>query len=411
MKVTGVIAEYNPFHNGHKYQLDQARALTNADYLIVIMSGDFTQRGAPALMDKYSRTKMALANGADLVIELPVYYATSSAEYFSNGSISILNKLGIVDAVCFGSECGNIDALYEIASVLANEPPEFKSLLQTNLKGRMTFPQARNITLETLYPNIPNISNILSSPNNILGIEYIKSIIKMKSTITPFTNLRVGSDYHDKRLAHNNSSAIAIRHSLKNNRKLYHIEDQVPSYTYELLTEEYQKTYPIFHEDISGLLKYKLLLERDLGYTNYADVSKELSDRICNLLNTYTNFDDFSMILKTKDITYTRVCRSLLHILLNIKQDVLDSFVANDYCFYGRILGFNENSASLLNEIKKNSSIPLISKLADACTYLDKLGTLQLESDILAAHIYESIVSEKFNCSMNNEYERRILKF
>ncbi|HKM04151.1 MAG TPA: nucleotidyltransferase [Lachnospiraceae bacterium] len=410
MKVTGIIAEYNPFHNGHKYQLDQARSLTNADYLIVVMSGDFTQRGAPALIDKYSRTKMALEGGADLVIELPVYYAAASAEYFSNGAISILHQLGIVDSVCFGSECGDIDVLYKIANILANEPAAFKALLQDNIKGKMTFPQARNITLESLYPEIPNISDILSSPNNILGIEYIKAIIRMNSSIVPYTNLRVGSDYHDKRLAQNNSSAIAIRHSLMDHNELSHIEDQVPVKTFEILKEEYKKTYPIFHDDISGLLKYKLLLEKELGYTSYVDVSRELSDRICNSLNSFHGFDDFSMMLKTKDITYTRVCRSLLHILLNLKQDILDSFVSNDYCYYARVLGFKETSLPLLNKIKNSTSIPLISKLADANSLLGTLGNLQLESDLLAAHVYQSILSEKFNRPMMNEYERRILK-
>lgn len=410
MRVTGIIAEYNPFHNGHKYQLERARKLTEADYLIVVMSGDFTQRGAPAIMDKYFRAQMALENGADLVLELPTCYACSSAEHFSNGAIALLDKLGVVNSICFGSESGDINALKNIASILLEESPEYKKHLRNYISSGSTYPQARNFALESLYPDCSGINTILTSPNNILGIEYVKAIFKRKSSIEPYTNIRVGADYHDRKLSSINSSAIAIRHALKNNSDISLLESQVPENVFHIFKEEINKTFPIYHADISSILKYRLFLDQAKGYTEYADVSRELSDRISHSLLDFTTFDDYSFSLKTKNITYTRVCRGLLHILLNITKRSLFDYQQQDYCFYGRILGFREQSTSLLNSIKNNSTIPLISKLADAESLLNEIGQIQLKQDILSSHIYAALVSEKYGTPMQHETKRRILK-
>lgn len=214
MKITGIIAEYNPFHNGHRYQIQKARQITGADYVIVVMSGNFTQRGTPALIDKYSRAKMALMGGADLVLELPVCFATGSAEYFASGAIALLNQLGCVDSICFGSECGDIVPLKNLAQALVHETDDYKKILKSKLKSGSTYPVARNAALaETLDGFIP-YDMILGFPNNILGIEYIKALIRQNSPIEPFTNKRIGSDYHSYKLADAFSSAISIRQSL-----------------------------------------------------------------------------------------------------------------------------------------------------------------------------------------------------
>ena len=196
MKITGIIAEYNPFHNGHLYQIKKARELTGADYIIVVMSGNLTQRGTPALIDKYSRAQMALSGGADLVIELPACYATASAEYFAMGAISILNQLGCVDSICFGSENGNIAMLTKIANALVSESEDFVQALKNNLKNGDTYPVARNAALAETISGITSYDTILGFPNNILGIEYIKALIRQNSSIKPYTNLRIGADYH-----------------------------------------------------------------------------------------------------------------------------------------------------------------------------------------------------------------------
>ena len=411
MKVVGIVAEYNPFHNGHKFHMEQARKLTGADYVIVVMSGNFTQRGNPALVDKYARTRMALESGADLVIELPVYYACTSAEFFSKGAVALLDKLGVVDSICFGSECGDIKLLTKIASVLYSESDEFKFALKAYLKEGKTFPQARILALEETMLDFADHSSVLASPNNILGIEYVKAILSLGSTIQPFTNLRIGSAYHEKRLAEHNSSAIAIRQSLEELDDLSLIRGQIPESAYKLLEQNFHKSFPIFSNDLSSLLKYKLLLEEPTGYSDFIDVSDDLSKRIANNLFSYINFNQFCNLLKTKDMTYARISRCLIHILLDLRKSNLTKFWNSGIIPYARMLGFNKSSVELLSALKSRSTIPLISKLADAGTLLadSEYGIEMLKADILAAHIYDSMTCDKYNNPPVNEFIRNIV--
>ena len=185
MKTVGIIAEYNPFHNGHAYQIAMAKKITSADYCIVVMSGDFVQRGTPAIMDKYIRAHSALESGADLVLELPVYYAASSAEYFASGAVALLDKLGVTDTLCFGSECGDIAVLSALAEALLDETPQFKKVLKQQIKSGASYPQARNHALSVTAPHLTGSLHVLQSPNNILGLEYIKALKKRQSRIQP----------------------------------------------------------------------------------------------------------------------------------------------------------------------------------------------------------------------------------
>ncbi len=410
MVVTGVIAEYNPFHNGHLHQLAHAKDATGADYMIVVMSGDYTQRGEPALMSKYDRARMALESGADLVIELPVAFATGSAEYFAKGAVSILKHLGVVDHIAFGSECGDIEALTALADILLHETPQYQSLLRSYLKSGLSYPQARMNALETLYPEFPNLNEILSSPNNILGIEYIKALRLFDSAIRPYTEVRVGSSYHAKRLSESYSSALSIRQSIENDCTLLMIQNQVPPQVFRILQRKSGRTYPISPDDYSAMLQYKLITERRHGYSQFYDVSEEFGDRVSNLLDTYTGFQDFSFALKTKDMTYTRVCRSLLHILLNIRQSDVNAFCEAGYAQYIRILGFREDAAPLLGEIASRASIPVITQPADYLKQEDSLLRRQLEQDIDATCLYQSVVANKFHTEYENELTRRMMK-
>ena len=411
MKVVGIVAEYNPFHNGHKFHMEQARHLTGADYVIVVMSGNFTQRGNPALVDKYTRTRMALESGADLVIELPVYYACTSAEFFAKGAIALLDKLGIVDSICFGSECGDIRMLTKIASVLHNETDEFKLMLKAYLKEGKTFPQARTLALEATIMDFAGHSSVLASPNNILGIEYIRALMALNSSITPYTNLRIGSAYHEKRLSEHNSSAIAIRQSLEERDDLLLIKGQVPDSAYELMEANFHKTFPIFANDLSSLLKYKLLLEEPTGFSDFIDVSEDLSSRIANNLYQYTNFNDFCDLLKTRDMTYARISRCLIHVLLDLRKSNLTRYWNSGIVSYARMLGFKKSSTELLSALKASSEIPLISKLANAASLLNdsEFGIEMLNADILAAHIYDSMTCDKFGHPPVNEFIRNIV--
>lgn len=224
MNVTGIIAEYNPFHNGHLYQLEKARNDTNADYLIVVMSGDFVQRGAPALIDKYTRAKMALENGADLVLELPVLWSTASAEYFAGAGIALLDRIGVTSAVCFGCETPDQAALLSLARFLAEEPSAYRSALNDALKKGMSYPAARAFAVQTSLsaplsgdPSIlasvtPELAEtILASPNNILGLEYCKALFRRNSQIRPVPIARIGSGYHANNLDTSFASATGIR--------------------------------------------------------------------------------------------------------------------------------------------------------------------------------------------------------
>lgn len=430
MRVSSIISEYNPFHEGHKYHMENTKKITNCDYTIVLMSGDFTQRGTPAIIDKYARTKQALLNGADLVLELPVAFATSSAEGFAFGAISILDKLGIVNSLVFGSESGNIECIKNVAGFLLNEPAEYKDRLHFFLKQGFVFPKARASVLREVFPSLDEA--FLSSSNNILGIEYCRALKYFDSSITPMTIVRKDNLYNDEKLADVGklSSATAIRKvlldsykkattSLSRNLEIHDFYESsdifqtvafhMPENSLNVIKEKWGISTPVTSNDFSLLLKYKLLLENRDSLAGYLDVTSDLADRIYNNLNSYKDFDSFCDLLKTKELTYTRIARSLLHVLLDIKKVDYEAFKNIGYGQYARILGFRKESSLLLHEIKKHSSIPLTSKLSDSVKELDGVALSLLEKDILASHIYESFVADKFGQEFKNEFQRQLV--
>lgn len=410
MKTVGIVAEYNPFHNGHAYQLKTAKEMTGADYCIVVMSGDFVQRGTPAIMDKYSRAQSALENGADLILELPVYYTVSSAEYFASGAVALLDKLGITDTICFGSECGDIQVLSSLAEELLDESPQFKKILKQQMKTGSSYPQARNHALCATAPWLTGAIGVLQSPNNILGLEYIKAIKRRQSRIQPYTVNRLGADYHTADLETSYSSALAIRESISRTKDIRYVKEQVPSVVYDTMAQSYEHTFPILPDDVSSLLSYKLLLEQEQGYTSYLDIDASFSARLSRKLSSYTDYTSFCELLKTKNTTYTRVARNLLHILLNIYQEDMDIFCKDDYIYYAKMLGFKKEAEPLLSAVKEHSEIPLLSKLADANDIITRNnGRRMFAADMRAAHIYSLLVQQKFGGSIQNEYRRQII--
>lgn len=413
MKVVGLITEYNPFHNGHKYHIDEAKRLTGADYVIIVMSGSFVQRGAPALMDKYSRANMSLLLGADLVFELPTCYATSSAEFFALGAVSLLHKLGIVDEICFGSECGDISILTELAHILLDEPKEYKDILNIKLKEGNTYPIARMEAIKALYPTY--YDSILSQPNNILGIEYIKALITLKSNIRPVTITRKTSSYHSIDLSLNEglkiSSATAIRKALLEEGSIDRIESHVPHEVYQIMKENYGITYPIIDDDLTLLLQSKLMYETIESLASYVDVTNDLANRIHNIPFYDLTLSAYSMKVKTKQWTLTRINRCFIHILLNHKKESFHQFnnSTDGYVRYARILGVRKESSHLIRQIQKHEMIPVITKLADAKKQLDAVGNEMLKEDILSTHLYNHIVFHKYGTSLKNEYQRGII--
>ena len=412
MKTVGLITEYNPFHNGHAYHIEKAKMLTGADRVIVVMSGDFVQRGAPAVMPKHLRAESALLSGASLIIELPVCFATGSAEYFAQGSISLLNQLGCIDSICFGSECGDLHLLKGIAQILADEPIEYQTALKQALKEGASFPAARQEALN-IYSD--KYSEILASPNNILGIEYLKALAKIHSKMEPFTIKRIGAGYHDMDIDGQFSSATAIRsdiyqladvNSSSESLPLTHIQTQVPSSCHELMKKNYQTRYPVKADDFSLLLKAKLLSETAGSLSHYLDMSPELANRILRLRNDYLSFEQFCDLLKTKELTRSRISRSFIHVLLGITNDWLTAMKAP--APYARILGFRRDHADLLGILKRTSGIPLITSPARAV--LADTAYQMLELDIYASDLYESVITDLYGTPFHNELTKQIIK-
>ncbi len=430
MKTVGIIAEYNPFHNGHLYQLKKAKEITGADFAVVVMSGDFTQRGTPAVFDKYTRCRLSLLAGADLCIELPVVYATASAELFAKGAVSLLSALG-VDALCFGSECGEIAPLREIASLLFAEPPAYKEALNKALKEGLSFPSARAVAVrkcahagslsgvdaaasDSLSGVDAAASDVLASPNNILGIEYLKALLALEKNgqhaPVPYTIKREGDGYLSHTLSEESfCSAMALRKGIaEGNPDLLRY---VPESIRQEFSDTCQTKSALCADNFSGMLFYKLLSEKDAGYDSYLDVSSDLSDKIRKNLGTFTTFSAFcENSLKSKDITLTRVYRSLLHILLSIKKEDLPAAAP-----YARILGFREASFEVFGCLSKEN-IPLLSRLKDASSLLSPEALSCLSKDIFAAQLYEHVRMQhilhmqKDDCPFVSEYSRPVIR-
>lgn len=420
MIVNGIIAEYNPFHNGHLYHMEESRHITGADYTVVVMSGDFVQRGGPALADKHLRAEMALCCGADLVLELPVLYATASSEYFAAGAVALLDKLGVVTHLCFGSECGDAGQLKRLASFLLQEPAWYRAALKGYLKQGFSYPDARARALSTKesfstnreparsgrlprkddYADTADAAvSLLCSPNNILGIDYIKETLKRKSDLVPMTIQRTGAGYHDLSVFSAGQSdfpvsSLALRRALQEGGSADIIRSHMPHEAAQLLVSYLSRNRGVYADALSGILYYKLLTEQRQGYEAYLDVSRDLSNRIRNSLNGFTGFEAFCTLLKTKAFTHTRISRCLLHILLGIKKEDMDAGRALDYIPYARVLGFRRSAAPMLGLIKSHSSIPLITKPADAAKILPQEADRLWELDILASELYMGIALE-----------------
>lgn len=374
--LTGIITEYNPFHKGHEYHLSKAKSDTNADGIVCVMSGNFMQRGIPAIIDKWKRAEMAIKNGVDLVLELPLVYSISSAEHFAFGSVSLLNSLGVIDHLYFGSEEGNVSILEDIAKVLVSEPLNYKKLLKYNLDSGLPFHLSRANALKD-YLNSNKLLDTISNSNNILGIEYIKSLIRLNSAIVPKTIKREGSLYNDVNISASFASATSIRKHLKE-KSLNDLTDIMPKASYDILLSLSSSDYPfIFEEDTFKYIKYKLLTnERSL--LNLPDVSEGIDNKILKEIVRSNSLNELILNSKSKRYTYTRISRILLQSFLNLENFDLSS-LSKSPAPYARVLAFNSTGQRILKSIKTNSSINLITKVPrnNQCDHLkiDILGT------------------------------------
>lgn len=407
-KAVGIIAEYNPFHKGHEYQIQQAKEQTGANIAIILMSGDFVQRGTPAIFAKHQRTAMALLGGADIVFELPSFYACGSAEYFSSGAVSVFNALNSIDFLCFGSESGEIDTCRFLGKLLADEPKLYKEKLRNFLKQGLSFPAARKSALAEYLKekDIPFSEDFLDTPNNILGIEYCKSLAAQNSSIVPVTIKRIGSSYHETSLSSEYPSASAIRSELIaawNTQKFLSdtLKNAQPPAVKDYLCALLENETFLIEDDFSLLLKYELMKNTPESLCAFSDMSPDLARRIYHHLNTFETFTQFAEQLKTKELTYTRICRALLHVLLNIPSDLPAISPA-----YVRLLGFKKESSSFLRILQKNSDIPIITKAADYKKLLPKEAHSLFEKDLFASNLYETVKCNKKSTAFTNDLQK-----
>ena len=406
-KVVGIIAEYNPFHNGHLYHLQKSLQNTGSSYSVAIVSGNFTQRGSTSLVDKWAKTEMAIKNGIDLVIELPLLYSISSAENFAEGAIKLLNSLKVIDYLSFGSESGDISTLNMIADVLMKEPKAYKNILSHELSKGLSFPKARENALLMYLNDIRRFSNVLSSPNNILGIEYLKALKKLKSPITPVTVERYNTGYHDTSYNGNVASATAIRNIVKNNgwdilRKV------VPENTFSTLLENIKVGHVV--PDLSVFERQIIYNLRKMSIQEIAelpDVSEGLENAIKNTANSCNSVVEFLNIIKSKRYTNTRIQRILLYALLGItKKDMALSKKAIPYI---RVLGFNQKGKHLISEIAKAN--PKLEIITSVKKYMDtsnnKNSKYMLEKDIWATNVYT--IGYEYDSWNNLDYTHKLI--
>lgn len=416
MKVVGIIAEYNPFHNGHKYQIEELKKRTGADYCIVVMSGNFLQRGVPALCNKYNRAQMALSCGADLVLELPVLWATASAELFAKGGVQTLVNTGVVTHLGFGAETDDLELLEAISSILKDEPEGYVFELRKALRQGVSFPVARKQALLTSLSsyNTEYLEEVLNSPNNILAIEYLKAL---PADITPVLVQRKGAGYHDTTIDTELPSASAIRDAIFESSTSHSISDSpqevlknaMPAEAYEILAKCIEQNAIMEPADLSAVMGYRLLSFHKHEFSLYADCSEGLANTIKNQLPNYRDFESFCQELKSKNYTYTRISRTLLHMLLDIKEHHISSARQEGYAPYLRVLGFRKDASALLSEIKKEAQSPLITKVADY-TSCFRTGThFMVEKDLHASAIYQQILTTQKGQPPINDYTSQIV--
>lgn len=405
-KVLGIIAEYNPFHNGHALHIAKSKEETGAEYTICIMSGNFVQRGNTSIVNKWIKTEMALKNGIDLVIELPTIYAISSAENFAEGAIKILNSLKIVDTVSFGSEEADIDILNRLATILYNEPRKYTELLNAELKKGLSFPNARENAV-LLYLNDSKYFNILNQPNNTLAIEYLKALKKYKSHIRPITIKREKAFYNSNCIVDEYASATAIRNMVINGQ-FDDIRKVMPRNSYDLLLDEIQNKR--FVSDITKFEKEILYTLRRLStfdLKKFPEINEGLENAIKNAANSCNTLSKLINMIKSKRYTQTRIQRILLYILLNITKK--DMIVSRKTVPYARILGYTSKGKELISKIyQANPKVTLITsvkKFIDSSN--NKTYKYMLNKDILATNIYT--LAYQNNSIANMDYTQKIV--
>ena len=417
-KVAAIIAEYNPFHNGHAYHIAETKRITGADYIIILMSGNFVQRGEPSIIDRYLRTKSALSSGADAVFELPVTVSTGSAETFADGSVALANKLGIVDFLSFGAENENIEELINCSKFLI-EKEHNNDIVKLMSKG-LTYPEARETYLR--YTGHEKEADLLKTSNNILAIAYLNKLLRLNSAITPVA-IKRAEVFHDAQIVPENNSlfasAKAIREDLRSNSGKISGR-YIPDSTKDILNP---KGNYINNNDFSDILFYRL---GSIIYMNdkktaiqtlmsYSDVTEDMAGRIYNLFGKVTNYDDFAAALWSKNYTYARIDRVLYHIIGNITKELIEINKSFDFCPYIRPLGIRSEASIILNEVgkavKNSDDVELISRIGDANKLKNKAAIETFNTTRFMTALYNQISYKNYGIQNYNEASESFIYF
>lgn len=389
-RVIGVVAEYNPFHNGHYYHLQATKEITGAEYCVAVISGNFTQRGDTSIVNKWAKAYMAICGGADLVIELPTVYSISSAENFASGAVKILDNLKVVDAISFGAEANDLATLNNIANVLYEEPKAYTNILSHELKKGISYPAARENALMMYLNDIKRYANTLSSPNNILAIEYLKALKIQKSKLEPIMIKRKKVYYNDNKIVDDFASATAIRKLLQDG-EYANLRKVIPRSSYTIIGQESRKGGMVlslakYEKEIIYALR-KMTVEE---IADLPDVSEGLQFAIKNAANEANNLKDLISNIKSKRYTQTRIQRILLYALLGIDKKLMEN--SRKVVPYVRVLGFTQKGKSLLSEIsRRNPKLNIITSLKKYMNQnqnKNKVLAEMLEKDIFATDVY-----------------------
>ena len=383
MKICSIIAEYNPFHNGHLSQINYIKANLKPDFIAVFLSGNFTQRGEGAVLDKFTRARHAVLAGADIVFELPAVFATQSAEFFASGAVKLINSLPGEKTVCFGSECGDKTAILDIANAMLNESQEYKKIIKTELKKGVSLIKAKQTALSLTNKDL-NV-DILKSPNNVLGIEYVKAIVKNKYDINVEVIKRNGADYNSEVLTDSeNPSALAIRNAIISGN-LVSVKNFVPPFTFSDL--------PNGLVNFDREIIYSLISATKTQISKSVDCEEGLENRIKSLLKENATYDSLIKSLKTKRYTEKRLKRIMLSTMLSIDEKLIKK--ALNKPLYLKILAINKNAPNLLSYISK-AKYPLLTRKSDV-NKLDSTALKVFLKDVYCNDIYSAVVGTKTN--------------
>ncbi len=411
MRTVGLVTEYNPFHNGHLHHLLESLKVTGADASVAVMSGHFLQRGEPALVDKWVRTEMALAAGVDLVFELPFAFACNSAPHFALGAVQSLNALGVIDTICFGSEAGELELLERVAAVLVEKEKEIEEQTAAQLRRGVNYPTARSKALGKYLPKITNEE--VASPNNILGIEYLRALRVSDSSLQPYTIKRIGAGYHDMKKVGGIASATGIRKMLAAGNL---VGELMPTSCHDLLQKAIAGGHSLDRERLYVALQAHLLSEAELLEDIYL-VSDGLERRLALAALEAKNFDELALQVKSRQWTLTRIQRTLIYVLIRAISAEMQSFMQVGP-LYLRLLGNSEKGRAVLARARKRKSLPIISDPARATSTLRKyyrksptyrqMAEDMLRYDLRATQLYGLLQRVPAGKSLNQDYYQAV---